>query len=188
MNAPEQKNLTKITTGICRLSYLKVAKPEVSKLNPSQGPRYSVSVLIPKTDTQTINLVKQATKAAFDSFFAGNKPAKWKDPLRDGDVDHPTDKAYKGMFFVNAWTGADSPPLLKEGQDRQEVIDSKNWVSGDWGNVILNFKGYDQSGSKGVGAYLGGIWFRKKGEALVGGVSDSDFDNAFGDVEEGFLD
>ena len=186
-NQAEAANLTKVTTGICRLSYLKVAKAEKSKEFPNQDPRYSVCVLIDKNDSETLKRIKGAISVAADNFFAGKVPSKMKNALRDGDEDHPDDAAYKGMMFVNAWTGEDSPPLLKEGNDRQEVTNPREWVSGDYGNVILNFKGYDNSGSKGVGAYLGGIWFRKKGKPLVSSVSESDFDKAFGDVDDDFL-
>lgn len=186
-NQAEAAQLTKITTGICRLSYLKVAKAEKSKEFPNQDPRYSVCVLIDKKDSETLSRVKGAVTTAADTFFNGKVPPKMKNPLRDGDVDHPNDDAYKGMMFVNAWTGQDSPPMLKEGPDRTEVINAREWVSGDYGNVVLNFRGYDQSGSKGVGAYLGGIWFRKKGKPLVSSVSENDFDNAFGDVDDDFL-
>jgi len=68
--------------------------------------KYSVSVLIPKDDTETINAINAAVDAAIEegiAKFGGKKPNKGaiKLPLRDGDVERDDD-AYKGHYFVNA--------------------------------------------------------------------------------------
>lgn len=91
-------NKTKVITGInTRLSYFHGWEP-VSINGGAE--KYSVSVLIPKSDTETVNAVNVAIDAAIEegiAKFGGKKPNKAaiKIPLRDGDVERE-DEAYKG--------------------------------------------------------------------------------------------
>ena len=91
-------NKTKFITGInTRLSYFHGWEP-VSINGGAE--KYSVSVLIPKSDTETVNAVNAAIDAAIEegiAKFGGKKPNKAaiKIPLRDGDVERE-DEAYKG--------------------------------------------------------------------------------------------
>ena len=60
------KNPTKVITGPKTIfSYLNVNEPKV----PMGGgtPKYSVSLIIPKSDTVTVNKIKAAIKAAIDT-------------------------------------------------------------------------------------------------------------------------
>ena len=86
-------NPTKVVTGKnTRFSYLIVNEPK--SINGGT-PKYSVSLIIPKSDTVTIEKCKAAIKAAYDegqSKLKGNGksvPALkiLKTPLRDGDED-----------------------------------------------------------------------------------------------------
>ncbi|MBR3430236.1 MAG: DUF2815 family protein, partial [Clostridia bacterium] len=103
------KNPCKVVTGKkCIMSYLNVNEPKT----PLGGgtPKYSVSIIIPKSDTVTIEKIKAAIKAAYEegqSKLKGNSkvvPAleDLKTPLRDGDKDRKGDEAYKNSYFVNA--------------------------------------------------------------------------------------
>ena len=58
------QNPTRIVTGEVRLSYAHVWEP-----NSIQGgkPKYSVSLIIPKTDTATIAAIERAVDAAIDA-------------------------------------------------------------------------------------------------------------------------
>ena len=95
---------TKVVTGVnTRFSYFNGWEPV--SINGSKE-RYSVSVLIPKSDTKTINAVHKAVDAAIEdglAKFGGKKPNKatLKLPLRDGDIERE-DEAYKGHYFINA--------------------------------------------------------------------------------------
>ena len=103
------KNPTKVITGPKTIfSYLNVNEPKV----PMGGgtPKYSVSLIIPKSDTVTVNKIKAAIKAAYDegqSKLKGNSKFvpdldALKTPLRDGDKDRKGDAAYANSYFVNA--------------------------------------------------------------------------------------
>jgi hypothetical protein len=91
---------TKVVTGKVLLSYLNVAKPV--GVNGGE-PKYSVSVIIPKSDTKTLNKIKAAIEEAKKEGTAklGKKiPANLKTPLRDGDIDRPDDEAYADSYFI----------------------------------------------------------------------------------------
>lgn len=101
-------NPTKVVTGKnTRFSYLIVNEPKAIN---GGIPKYSVSLIIPKSDTVTVEKIKAAIKAAYDEGqgkLKGNgktvPPLKAiKTPLRDGDDERPDDEAYAGCYFINA--------------------------------------------------------------------------------------
>ena len=95
-------NKTKVITGIVRFSYLNAWEPK--SINCSDE-KYSVSLIIPKSDTKTIQEIKDAVETAKQegkAKFGGKIPANLKLPLRDGDIERPEDEAYKDSYFVNA--------------------------------------------------------------------------------------
>ena len=57
-------NKTKVVTGLVRLSYANVWEPKA----PTEGatPKYSVSVIIPKSDTETVAKINAAIDAAIE--------------------------------------------------------------------------------------------------------------------------
>ena len=95
---------TKVITGICRASYANIWEPK--SINGS-NPKYSVSIIIPKSDTVTLNAINAAIKAAYQegqSKLKGNgksvpKLADLKTPLRDGDDERPDDEAYADSYL-----------------------------------------------------------------------------------------
>ena len=121
---------TKVITGInTRLSYFHGWEP--ASINGG-AEKYSVSVLIPKDDTETINAINAAIDAAIEegiAKFGGKKPNKAaiKLPLRDGDVERD-DEAYKGHYFINA-NSKTAPQIVdravKPILDRNEVYSAQ---------------------------------------------------------------
>lgn len=100
-------NPTKVVTGVCRWSYVNAWQP---KAIDGGTPKYSVSLIIPKSDIKTIEKIKAAIKAAYDEGQAklrGNGKSvpslsAIKTGLRDGDEERPDDPAYKDSYFINA--------------------------------------------------------------------------------------
>ena len=87
------QNPTKVITGVnTRWSYANVW--DAKSINGG-APKYSVSLIIPKSDTVTVNKIKAAIEAAYEegqSKLKGNGktvPALTilKTPLRDGDLE-----------------------------------------------------------------------------------------------------
>ena len=113
------QNPTKVITGInTRWSYANVW--DAKSINGG-APKYSVSLIIPKSDTVTVNKIKAAIEAAYEegqSKLKGNGktvPALsiLKTPLRDGDLERPDDPAYANAYFINA-NSASAPSTATE--------------------------------------------------------------------------
>lgn len=176
---------TKVVTSInTRLSYFNGWEP-VSINGGAE--KYSVSVLIPKTDKETINAINAAVDAAIEegiAKFGGKKPNKAaiKLPLRDGDVERDDD-AYKGHYFVNA--NSTTPPQIVDKSVRP-ILDRNEVYSGCYARVSLNFYAFNSNGNKGVACGLGNIQKVKDGEPLGGRTNAAD---DFTTVEDdGFLE
>ena len=130
-------------------------------------PKYSVSVLIPKTDKATLDAISKAVDTAIEdgvAKFGGKKPNKaaLKMPLRDGDLERE-DEAYKGHYFINA-NSKTAPQIVDK--TVKPILDREEVYSGCYGRVSLNFYAFNSNGNKGVACGLGNIQKIKDGESL----------------------
>ena len=97
-NAP-----TKVVTGKIRMSYANLFEPRA--IAEGQDAKYSLCILIPKSDTKTLQKIKAAVDAAKEAgkgSWGGKIPGGLKLPLRDGDTDRPDQEEYAGHYFLNA--------------------------------------------------------------------------------------
>ncbi|MEA4896867.1 MAG: DUF2815 family protein [Christensenellaceae bacterium] len=175
------KNPTKVIVP-CRFSFLHCWEPD--SVNGSE-PKYSISAIIPKSDTATVNAIKAAIEVAKKesaSKWGGKIPPNLKLPLRDGDIDRPEDKAYAGCYFLNA-NSRQAPQVV---DSRVETIMDQNEVySGCYGKISVTFYGYNSNGNRGIAAGLGNIQKLKEGESLGGRAKASEeFDSV---QDEDFL-
>lgn len=167
------QNKNKVITGVnTRLSYFHGWEP-VSINGGTE--KYSVSVLIPKTDTATIKAINVAIDAAIEegiAKFGGKKPNKAaiKIPLRDGDVERD-DEAYKGHYFLNA-NSTTAPQIVDKAV--RPILDRNEVYSGCYGRVSLSFYAFNSNGNKGVACGLGNIQKIKDGEPLSGRTNAAD--------------
>ena len=179
---------TKVVTGICTFSYLSCWEPKVQ----SEGgkPKYSVSLIIPKTDTKTVHKIKDAIKAAYEagaSKLKGNGktvPALslLKSPLRDGDLERPDDEAYKNSWFINANSGS-APGIVDA--DRQPILDRAEMYSGVKGRASINLYAFNVNGNRGIACGLNNLQKLSDGTPLGGrSRAEDDFDT---DDEDDFL-
>ena len=175
----DNNDRTKVVTGEVRFSFLNVFTPK--SINGS-AEKYSVSLLIPKTDIETIDKINRAVEAAKQtgiSKFGGKIPAVLKLPLRDGDAERPDDEVYAGHYFVNA--NCSQPPVLfyKNGG---KITDSTDLYSGCYGKASVNFYAYNTNGNRGIACGLNGLMKTRDGEALGGrGDVAADFADDFED-------
>ena len=181
------KNPTKVITGPkTRWSYANVWQPK--SINGGT-PKYSVSLIIPKSDTVTVNKIKSAIQAAYEegeSKLKGNGKIvpslkAIKTPLRDGDLERPDDDAYKNSYFVNA-NSTTAPGIVDA--DRQPIIDTSEVYSGVYGRASINFYAFNSNGNKGIACGLNNLQKISNGEPL-GGRSRAEDD--FADEEDDFL-
>ncbi|HEL2651151.1 TPA: DUF2815 family protein [Streptococcus suis] len=154
-----------------RLSYVNIWEPQ--SINGSE-PKYSVSLIIPKSDTATLNKIKQAIEVAKQeaiSKFGGKIPANLKLPLRDGDIDRPDDEAYQNSYFINC--NSKQKPQVVDSQV-QPILDQTEVYSGCYGRVSVTFYGFNSNGNRGVAAGLGNVQKLRDGEALGGRMRAED--------------
>ena len=180
-------NPTKVITGVnTRWSYANVWHPKAIN---GGAPKYSVSLIIPKSDTATVNKIKAAIQAAYDdgeSKLKGNGKSvpplsALKTPMRDGDLERPDDDAYKNAYFINA-NSATAPGVVDA--DRQPIIDTSEVYSGVYGRASINFYCFNSNGNKGIACGLNNLQKIKDGEPL-GGKSRAEDD--FADADDDFL-
>ena len=166
-------NRTKIITGKnTRLSYFHGWEPTSINGGPE---RYSVSVLIPKDDKETVKAVNNAIDAAIEegiAKFGGKKPNKAaiKLPLRDGDTERE-DEAYAGHWFINA-NSKTAPQIVDKAV--KPILDRDEVYSGCYARVSLNFYAFNSNGNKGIACGLGNIQKIRDGETLGGRSSATD--------------
>ena len=179
-------NPTKVITGVnTRWSYANVW--EAKSINGGT-PKFSVSLIIPKDDTVTVNKIKAAIQSAYEegqSKLKGNGKTVptlsiIKTPLRDGDLERPDDEAYAGCYFINA-NSASAPGIVDS--DRQPVIDRSEVYSGVYGRASINFYAFNSNGNKGIACGLNNLQKIKDGEPL-GGKSRAEDDFATSDDED----
>lgn len=147
----------------CRLSYLHCFNP--TSVNDSE-PKYSVSAIIPKADTKTIAIIEKAIEQAKEDYmdkWGGEIPKDLKLPLRDGDVERADDEAYKGSYFLNA--NSTYPSQVVNAQV-EPITNQSEIYSGCYGNISVNFYGYNTNGNVGIAAGLGNIQKVRSGEPL----------------------
>ena len=182
-------NPTKVITGPeTRWSYANVWEPKA--INDGK-PKYSVSLIIPKSDKKTIAKVKAAIQAAYEEGqgrLKGNGKsvpalATLKTPLRDGDAERPEDEAYAGAFFINA--NSSSAPGIVDAE-RNPILDRAEVYSGVYGRASISFYAFNNQGNRGIACGLNNLQKIRDGEPLGGKLSAED-DFATADDEDDFL-
>lgn len=163
-----QATKIKTVTGKVRFSYANVF---VAKANiEGQTPKFSVSIIIPKSDTETINKLKKAfedCKAGSAGFFGGTVPKGLKGGLRDGD-EEKEDAAYANSYFINANS------VMKPGvvdAEMNAILDPSEFYSGCYGRASITFYPYNAQGSKGIACGLNNLQKLEDGEPLGGSSS-----------------
>ena len=181
-------NPTKVITGPkTRWSYANVWDPK--SINGG-APKYSVSLIIPKSDTKTVEKIQAAIQAAYEegqSKLKGNGksvPALsvLKTPLRDGDAERPDDEAYKDSYFINA-NSATAPGIVDA--DRNPILERSEVYSGVYGRTSINLYAFNSNGNKGIACGLNNLQKISDGEPL-GGKSRAEDDFA-DDYDDDFL-
>ena len=180
-------NPMKVITGPnTRWSYANMWEPK--SINGGT-PKYSVSLIIPKSDKVTVEKIKKAIQAAYEegqSKLKGNGksvPSRsvLKTPLRDGDLERPDDEAYANSYFINA-NSATALGIVDA--DRNTIIDRSEVYSGVYGRASINLYAFNSNGNQGIACGLNNLQKIKDGEPL-GGKSRAEDD--FATEEDDFL-
>lgn len=180
------KNPMKVITGPqTRWSFCNVW--EAKSINGGT-PKYSVSLIIPKSDTVTIEKINAAIQAAYtegESKLKGNGRSvpplsSIKTPLRDGDMERPDDEAYKNSYFINANSAA-APGIVDA--DRNVILEHSEVYSGVYGRASINLYAFNSNGNKGIACGLNNLQKIRDGEPL-GGKSRAEDDFATDDDDD----
>lgn len=172
-------NPMKVITGPdTRWSYANVW--EAKSINGGT-PKFSVSLIVPKSDTRTVQKIKAAIEAAYvegEAKLKGNGKsvpplAAIKTPLRDGDAERPDDAAYANAYFINANSAA-APGIVDA--DRNVILSRSEVYSGVYGRASISFYAFNSNGNKGIACGLNNLQKIRDGEPLGGRASaESDF-------------
>ena len=172
-------NPLKVITGPdTRWSFANVWEPK--SINGGM-PKYSVSLIVPKSDVKTVAKIKAAIEAAYvegeDKLKGSGKSVPplvaIKNPLRDGDVERPDDPAYASAYFINA-NATTSPGIVDT--DRNPILSRSEVYSGVYGRASISFYAFNSNGNKGIACGLNNLQKVRDGEPLGGKTSaESDF-------------
>jgi len=172
---------TKVVTGLVRFSYVNIFRSRAFR--EGQDAKYSICLLIPKTDTVTLKKIKAAINAATEegvaSKWGGKTPKNLHLPLRDGDEERADEAPeYADMYFLNC--NSNSKPGIVD-KDCNEILDPDEVYSGAWGRASINFFPYDSNGNRGVGVGLNNIQKLKDGARLgaARASAEDDFSDDF---------
>lgn len=178
-NTNKANNPMKVITGPdTRWSYANVW--EAKSINGGT-PKFSVSLIVPKSDAKTVAKIKAAIEAAYhegESKLKGNGKSvpplsTLKTPLRDGDSERPDDEAYAGAYFINA-NAATAPGIVDA--DRNPIPTRSEVYSGVYGRASISFYAFNSNGNKGIACGLNNLQKIRDGEPLGSKVSaESDF-------------
>ena len=141
---------------------VELLKPSLDKPTAQYGgePRYHSGFMVPKSDTKTIQsmreAVKKATEDAVNSTWGGQRPAKLNDPIKDGDA-----KSFDymhGHYIIDAKT-KNSPRLnhLDGSPASADEFQSGATVQAELSIFAYNHKGL----SMGLGVGIERIWLVK---------------------------
>lgn len=162
--------MSKVVTGKVRFSYLYVFEPRAQQ---NGGEKYSVTILIPKSDSVTynkiINAMTKTLEEGIGTTFGGVKPTNPKMPLYDGDGYRPSGEPFgeecKGHWVITA-SSNDKPEIVD--QNLNPILSKNELYSGCFGRVSLNFFAYNKNGNKGVGCGLMNLQKLEDGPSLTG--------------------
>lgn len=182
---------TKVVTGKVRFSFCHLFEPQ----EPQGGgdPKYSVTLLIPKADTATLDKIKAAMAEAREAFCKKNGnnalPAKPVHTLHDGDGVRNDGDPYgpecKGCYVITV--SSKQKPVIVDNM-REAITDPSEVYSGCYGRASINFFGYSSNGKKGISAGLLSVQKLHDGEPFGTVGSADDFDDDFDDgADDDFL-
>lgn len=166
---PAKKSPTRVVTGKVRLSYAFLFEPRSN--DPDSDPRYSVTILVPKSDKTTLGKIESAIEAARQEgktkVWGGKIPASLKYTLHDGDEEAELDRnpEYAGHMYMSI-SAKQRPGIVDT--DLNPILDSTQVYSGCYARVSMNAFPYSNSGNKGVSFGLNNVQFLEDGEPLGG--------------------
>lgn len=171
-------NDTKINIKNVRLSYVHLLSPFSGDTNAEK--KYSVVLIVPKTELEQIKAIKSTLLKAYENGVANvwkTNPPKIENikiPLRDGDKDRAEDDAFKGCYFINANSKTKPGIIDRNREDLTDPLRESEVYSGMYATVSVTFYAYDAKGNRGIACGLNNVLKVKDGPFLGGRSSATD--------------
>ena len=173
---------TSARIGEVRFSYAYLFEPR--KDEGGENAKYSLCVIIPKSNTEAVKMVQDKIEAAKakgkNSKWGGKVPGRLSLPLRDGDEEDKGEE-FEGCYFFNCSSKQKPGLKILENGKMQDALDEDDIYSGAWGCVSFNVFPYDSNGNKGIGIGLNNLIKTRDDERLAGGATA---EQDFGDLED----
>ena len=172
-----QNNPTKVLSGECRLSYAHLCEPYSSVANGE--PKYSTTLLIPKSDAATKADIDAAIKTAYlkgvTELWKGAQPQMRYPVIYDGDGNRPGGEPFgeecRGHWVITA--NSKQKPQVVHQSNINATLAPSDIYSGMYARVTMNFYPYDFNGNRGVGCGLGNVMKTRDGEPMGGRTTAS---------------
>lgn len=166
--------MSNLVTGKVRFSYANVFEPRASQ--NGGDPKYSITLLIPKSDNDTYQrIIAEINKTLQENVadtFKGVMPANPRMPIYDGDGLRESGEAFgpecKGCWVISAKSNT-APEIVDA--NCQPILSKNEFYSGCYGRASIRFYAYNQNGNKGIGCGLGNVQKLEDGQPLDGRTS-----------------
>ena len=162
----------KVITGKVRFSYVNVFAPIAQEEN--KPPKYSVALIIPKEDQETVDAINLAVydcKRDNNGLWAPEDLPYLKGGLRDGDLEK-NDPAYDGCYFINC-TSTSKPGVVDK--NCVDIVRPSHFYSGCYGRASITFYGYNNGPDlQGIGCTINNLQKLEEGDKLGGFCSPSE--------------
>lgn len=173
-----QNTATKCLTGEARLSYVHLCEPHG---NGDGEPKYSCTLLIPKSDKATYDDLMSALNAAYEKgvqdHWKGSRPQMRYPVIYDGDgvrsSGEPFGPECRGHWVITA--SSKQKPQTVHISNVRVALAPTDIYSGMYARVTVNFFPYNHKGNRGVGCGLGNVCKTRDGEPLGRTAAETDF-------------
>ena len=166
---------TKVVTGEVRISFPHLFKPQPQDNGTL---KYSVLILIPKSDAGTLKAIQEAQKLALqegkDKVFGGTIPKSPDLTLHDCDEEDDLEKypEREGHYRMNVSATENYPPQIVD-RNVQPILDPTEVYSGCYVRVSINaFPFKHKAGKRGASFGLLHLQKLRDGERLGGAVTE----------------
>jgi hypothetical protein len=183
----------RVVTGKVRLSFPYLFEPRPAAKEGDQ-PKFSVMLLIPKSDKVTMKALREAESEAKEigktSKWSGKIPANLTSIIKDGDEDGTAEDypEREGHYYMTV--GSD--PKYRPGVvDRrvQPIMDQSEVYSGVYAKVSITAFPFNKNGNKGVSFGLNNVQVLGGGESLGGGKrAEEEFEAAEEEFDDSSVD
>lgn len=173
---------TKVVTGKVRFSFCYLFE----KQDPLGGgeAKYSITLLIPKSDTATVGKIKAAMAEAREIYCKRNGanalPLKPNHTLRDGDGTKDNGENFgpecAGCYVIKV--KSKQQPVVVDNMGNQ-ITDPAEVYGGCYGRASINFYGYNTAGQKGISASLLAVQKLHDGDPFGTVGSADDFNDGY---------